>query len=439
MLLRPVAETPADIRRRNRFAVLSLFREHRTLTKSDLVTLTARTGTTITAILDDLVEEGLVMPVDGFEDQRSIDVSRGRPSTRYRLTSKRWLIAGLQIASDYMTGIILSFDGQVLVSKRAAVPALLPTDDVLAAATVLIEELISQALSNSSNQDSPSELLGIGIALEGIVDVQNGVSVSMPYRLRWTDVPVMDYFLRRFGVAVLVDWRVYAAALAEACYGAARGVSDFAYLNVDTGVAVATVTSGMLVRSSKEPAGSTGELSHAITIGGSRLCYCGNTGCLDTEITTLMLVTQLKETLAVGQGRGLGEFWQTHEPSLDNLILAVQENDAVAVQLRDRFAHNLSVAVNSTILLFNSNMVVVGGAAVRFGGTEAMNHVRRSTQRLTVLHKLFGPTQIVQTQLEPDPATVGAAALIIQAVMDGRVAVPQLDQLNQQNEGTINL
>jgi N-acetylglucosamine repressor len=431
MLLRPIAETPTDIRRRNRFAVLSLLREHGTLTKSDLVTLTARTGTTITAILDDLLDEGLVMPVDGLEDQRGIDASRGRPSTRYRLTSTRWLTAGLQIASDYITGIILRFDGQVLVSKRVAAPAALATDEVLSAAAVLIEDLINQAMSNSLGQESPSELLGIGIALEGIVDIPNGVSASMPYRLRWTDVPVMGYFLQRFGVTVLVDWRVYAATLAEACYGAARGVSDFAYLNVDTGVAVANVNSGMLVRSSKEPAGSTGELSHAVTIGGSRLCYCGNTGCLDTEITTLMLVTQLKETLAVGQGRGLGEFWQSHDPSLDNLILAVQENDALAIQLRDRFAHNLSIAVNSTILLFNSNMVVVGGAAVRFGGAEAMNHVRRSTQRLTMLHKLFGSTQIVQTQLEPDPATVGAAALIIQAVMDGRVAVPQLDQLNR--------
>src|SRR5258706_11889717 len=95
MLLRPIAETPTDIRRRNRYAVLSLLREHGTLTKSDLVTLTARTGTTITAILDDLLDEGLVMPVDGLDDQRGIDASRGRPSTRYRLTSRRWRTAGL--------------------------------------------------------------------------------------------------------------------------------------------------------------------------------------------------------------------------------------------------------------------------------------------------------------------------------------------------------
>jgi N-acetylglucosamine repressor len=427
MLLRPVAETPADIRRRNRYAVLSLLREHGTLSKSDLVALTARTGTTITTILDVLLEEGLVRLVDGVENQRLTETSRGRPSTRYHLSSTRWLAVGLQIASDALTGVVLSLDGQVLHSRRVPAPADLPTDAVLDTAAVLINDLLQEAGRGQPDQYAQCELLGIGVALEGIVDVPNGVSLSMPYRLAWKEVPVAGYFGKRFGVPILVDWRVYAATLAEACYGAARGLSDFAYLNVDTGVAVATVTSGMLVRSGQEPSGSTGELSHAITIGGSRLCYCGNTACLDTEITTPMLVVQLKEMLAVGQLHGVGQFWQSHEPSLDNLILALQQNDALALQLRNRFAQNLSIAVNSTILLFNANMVVVGGAAVRFGGAEAMDHARRNAQRLTILHSLFSTTEIVASQLEPDPATVGAAALVIQAVMDGRVLTPQLN------------
>ena len=69
----------------------------------------------------------------------------------------------------------------------------------------------------------------------------------------------------------------------------------------------------------------------------------------------------------------------------------------------------------------------MGGAAVRFGGTEAIEHVRRGVQRLTILHSVFGSTEIVASQLQPDPATVGAAALVIQAVMDGRVSIPQYE------------
>ncbi|MBX3065094.1 MAG: ROK family transcriptional regulator [Anaerolineae bacterium] len=424
MRLSPIAEMPADIRRHNRYAVLSLLREHGALSKSDLVGLTARTSTTISSILDVLLEEGLVRLTDG-EDPPVVEASRGRPSTYYRLSSTRWLAAGIQIASDTVTGVVLTLDGQVLCSERLSVPPNLPTQDVLKAAATVITSTLEQTVQNQPEQYGRANLLGIGVALEGIVDVPNGSSISMPYRTAWRDVLIKSYFEEQFGVPVVVDWRVYAATLAEACYGSARGLSDFAYLNVDTGVAVSTVIAGMLVRSSEQPSGSTGELSHAISVGGSRLCYCGNTGCLDTEITTHMLVTQLREMLTVGQWHGVGQFWQTHEPSLDNMILALQQNDALTLQLRNRFSQNLSIAVNSTILLFNANMIVVGGGALRFGGAEALDYVRRGAQRLTILHSLFSATKIVASTLEPDPATVGAATLIIQAVMDGRVAISE--------------
>src|SRR5258708_32932366 len=103
MLLRPVAETPTDIRRHNRFAVLSLLREHGTLTKSDLVALTARTGTTMSSILDILAAEGLVEVVDGEDDHRNGEISRGRPSTPYRLCGRRWLPGGIQVGSATRT------------------------------------------------------------------------------------------------------------------------------------------------------------------------------------------------------------------------------------------------------------------------------------------------------------------------------------------------
>jgi N-acetylglucosamine repressor len=248
------------------------------------------------------------------------------------------------------------------------------------------------------------------------------LSLWMLFRNKWTDVPVVAHLKQYFNVPVLIDYRVYAAALAEAIYGAARGVSDFAYLNVDTGIAVAAVASGRLVRSSVGPTGFTGGLGHALTTGGTRLCYCGKVGCLHTEITTQALLTQLRELLTISHGTGIGQFWQTHEPHLDNLIAAAAQGDGLALQLRSRFAQNLSIAVSSTTHLFSANMVIVGGNAMQFGGEESLEAARRSVQRLTVLHSQFGLTQIIASKLLPDPATVGAATLIVQAVMEGQLA-----------------
>ena len=422
MQLYPTAQTPTDIRRLNRHAILSLLRQHGALSKSDLLGLTERTVTTITTILDELIREDLVEIADKSEQNQSNGALRGRPASLYRLSSSRWIVAGIQIASDSVMGAILTLDGYVLGSTSVSVSSDLQAADVLDIATELLHGLIDQRM------DRDTELLGIGIALEGFVDVTAGLSLWMLFRSQWKDVPIAPHFERHFRVPVLVDYRVYAAALAEAVYGAGRGVSDFAYLNVDTGVAVASVASGRLVRSNIGPAGVTGGLGHVVTTGGTRMCYCGKIGCLHTEITTKALLTQLKELVSISQGSSIGEFWQTHEIRFDNLIVAAQQREALALQLRSRFAQNLGLAVSSTAQLYSANMIIIGGAAVQFGGNEALDAANRALQQITILHSQFGLTKVVASNLLPDPATVGAVTLIVEAVMDGQIVAASKQQ-----------
>jgi predicted NBD/HSP70 family sugar kinase len=417
MQLQPTAQTPTDIRRLNRHAILSLLRQYGTLSKSDLVRLTERTVTTIATILEELVGEELVEVVDESEQNSPAEASRGRPASLYTL-SRRWIVAGIQIASNSVTGALLDLHGHVLDSASMTAPSDLPAEEVLDMGTHLLHTLLGRAMSEGQ------ELLGIGIALEGLLDVAAGKSLWMLFRSNWRDVPVAAHFERQFNVPVLVDYRVYVAALAEAVYGAARGVPDFAYLNVDTGVAVASVASGRMVRSSVGPTGVEGGLGHVLTTGGTRLCYCGKVGCLHTEITTQALLTQLKELVDISRGSSIGQFWRTHEVRFDNLTAAAQQGDPLALQLRSRFAQNLGIAVSSTAQLFSANMVIIGGAATQFGGDEALEAAHRAVQQLTILHSQFGLTKIVASRLLPDPATVGAGTLVIQAVMDGQVATP---------------
>jgi predicted NBD/HSP70 family sugar kinase len=418
MQLHPTAKTPTEIRRLNRHVILSLLRQYAMLSKSDLVRLTGRTVTTIANILDELSAEDLVDVVDEAEQNPAVEISRGRPASLYSLSSRRWVAGGIQIASNSVTAALVSLTGEVLDWAMVAAPSDLPADEVLTTASDLLRTLIERRMM------AEMELLGIGIALEGIVDVAAGVSLWMLFRSGWRDVPVAAHFEKRFGVAVLVDYRVYVAALAEALYGAARGVSDFAYLNVDTGIAVASVASGRMVRSGIGSAGVTGGLGHVLNSGSSRLCYCGKVGCLHNEITTQALVAQLRELVSVSQGNDLGIFWKTHEIRFDNLTDAAQQGDSLALQLRNRFAHSLGIAVSGTAQLFSANLIIIGGAAVHFGGEEALEEARRAVQRLVVLHSQFGLTKVVASDLLPDSATVGAGTLIIQAVMDGQIAVP---------------
>lgn len=60
----------------------------------------------------------------------------------------------------------------------------------------------------------------------------------------WTDCDLAGFFSARFRCGIALSTDVIGAALAEGRWGAARGLSDFAYVTVGTGVGVGLVAAG---------------------------------------------------------------------------------------------------------------------------------------------------------------------------------------------------
>ena len=71
---------------------------------------------------------------------------------------------------------------------------------------------------------------------------------------------------------------VHAAALAEGRFGAARGLTDYVYMTVSTGIGGAVVSGGRLMRG---PDGVAGELGHLTIDMNGPLCGCGARGHLE--------------------------------------------------------------------------------------------------------------------------------------------------------------
>jgi fructokinase len=88
----------------------------------------------------------------------------------------------------------------------------------------------------------------LGIASFGPVDLRPGsptwgyiTSTSKP---GWVDTDVAARLARRLGVPVGLDTDVNGAALAEGRWGAARGLDDYAYVTVGTGIGVGSIVRG---------------------------------------------------------------------------------------------------------------------------------------------------------------------------------------------------
>jgi fructokinase len=92
------------------------------------------------------------------------------------------------------------------------------------------------------------QFAALGVAAFGPIDLLRdspnyGRIRATPKEL-WRDVDLLGFFSRRFEVPVGLTTDVIGAALAEGRWGGARGLTDYAYVTVGTGVGVGLIMAG---------------------------------------------------------------------------------------------------------------------------------------------------------------------------------------------------
>jgi N-acetylglucosamine repressor len=133
--------------------------------------------------------------------------------------------------------------------------------------------------------------------------------------------------------------------LAEQTYGAARGVEDFAMMDITGGLGLGVVQGGQFIQGHS---GLAGELGHVTVDLAGRRCGCGNVGCLETVATDAALATLVSERL----GRSL---------SADDLFPLLESGEIRAPQEISLVLEYLSVGLAMVINVFNPQKLFVYG------------------------------------------------------------------------------
>lgn len=140
---------------------------------------------------------------------------------------------------------------------------------------------------------TPGRLLGVGVAAPGVVH-EDHIAYA-------PNIPgLADIALRSRVAAVLgpapvgVDNDVKAAGLAEARWGALRGADPGVYLNLGTGLAVALVAGGRVLRGAH---GAAGEIGYLLRDRSDRAGVASGRAPLEEHVSGLGLARRAGEVL----------------------------------------------------------------------------------------------------------------------------------------------
>lgn len=285
----------------NTMLVVDAVRKYSPLSRADVAKLTMLSPSTVSGIVSDLVRAGLVTETKGT----AASVGGRRPILlTLNASASLAAIIDVQVARILYAVIDLAGSPVYVMKEDADLSSPASTaDQVLRAAARALAKL---------PRASAGAAAGIGVGVPGIVDSRTGVILKST-RLRWANFPLAARLQREFGLPVLVERDVRAAAWGERCYGHARNVSDFVYMTVgEGGFGAGLVVNGKPYTGARMHAGELGHMT--VDMHGER-CLCGNIGCLAGAA-----LASIREWKAGGADDALVEYSATGLVNLVNLL-----------------------------------------------------------------------------------------------------------------------
>jgi predicted NBD/HSP70 family sugar kinase len=255
-------------RSHNRRVVIETVRLHGHLSRAEIARLTGLTSQTVSNIVDELQEGGILRA-----DAPRMG-GRGQPATPLSINPDGAYSVGLQFDHHGLTAVLVDLAGQVRRRLTSRVPDLRPQTAVTQMARS-VRDLRARAPIDWSR------VLGAGLAMPGPFN-PSGQRLMGPTSLPGWEDPDIDAIGQRIGLPLFMENDAKAAAIGEHLHGRAKRLSSFVYLFVGMGLGTGLFVDGHVYKGAGRNAG---EIGHIIVEPGGRLCHCGNRGCLERYVS----------------------------------------------------------------------------------------------------------------------------------------------------------
>lgn len=392
-------QTTRDLRRGNLKRLLRLVYFHEPISRLELAKRSGFSTATVANLVNQMIEQGLL-------EQAGLEQSKGgRPREILRIHRTYGYFVGIEVAETHMHAALYDIKLHPLAQVHYEINSEVSSPEIVA-------DYVERSLHELQAQTGilTTEILAAGVGLPGIVHPTEGVSVFAP-NWGWRNVPLRDMLHERLDIPFQVDNGFQALSLAEALFGAGRGVSEMAVVLIGTGVAAGLITRHQLWRGA---ANSAGEWGHTCVDPNGPLCRCGRRGCVEAFIGAPGIIRRVESLDPTSHLLRSG----AQKTIVSELCAQALAGDPTATAVLDQVTHYLGLGIGNLVNLFNPSRVVLGGWC---GNMVAPYAIPRLSQSLPQ-YALENPASIVDfrtSQMDAQGVSLGAACLVLETFLAG--------------------
>ena len=367
--------TPPLLKHLNERAVLETIRAGAPISRAEISRRAGISKPTVSLAIQSLVDAGLVR--EALQDPAGLRYG----AVFFEPVPEAAFVLGLDLGARFLRGAVCDLAGQIRVRQDVELRGA-DADAALAA----IESLHGSLLSASGL--AVERIDGVVLGVPGVVENGSGMlRLTTPYIARLEGRELRGELAERLGVAVTLDNDINLAAVGEHWLGVARGVDDFAFLSIGTGMGTGLVLGGNLHRGHH---GAAGEIDWALAGLGEDVDASGEA----VERLTQRLASERAAATTL-----------TRPYDVRLTFAAARSGDAVARAVVDEVARRIAAHIAPIAAVADVALVVLGGGI----GTNS--------------DLLLRPVRKLLEEWMPYPPRVEVSSLGEAAVLMGTLAV----------------
>ena len=355
--------------------VFNLLRTEGVISRAALSQRCGLTRPAVSAIVEELVREGLV------EELGRGDSTGGKPPILLRMAPAGRCAIGIDLGDDYLIrGVLCDCTCEVMASEEMEYAN--DFDSILN---------VTARLVNTLAQKAPAEsLTGVGVAVSGVVDpVSNEVVGAATLDIGSAGFAAKLEELCR--LPVTLERRPNAAALAEALFGAGKNYDSIVYITSGRGVGAGIFADGEIYRGRS---GSAGEIGLLHLPWGGRVEEIARPSAVAAEFSRIK-----------GEKIGFGAFLE-----------AFRAGDKDAVELAMLNAEHLAFAAETAANLFDPEAIILGGRALEYGDTW-FARFRQIVEENSAAGSVGGKIAVEKSFFGSSGVAVGGAQVVLDRII----------------------